>query len=651
MTTHLEAPVFLDRHPPVSLPQDDKMAKPRRLSLEKAQEAHHYTYEKSSLRGVAMLEKLGADDLPSVGWLAQLTKAVVEISVNAAQIEGDEARSDSNHADHKHIAASLAIPDAGSPAKAIEHVLQVVKEGTATGPAEQIAQYAAMFQAMKPPAVVSEVYLDDTYARMRLAGSNPAWLQQVDARDGVPGDFGVTAEHYQAAVGGADSLEAAAAEGRLFLCSYRELLDATPGGFPVPGKIEVNYAKDPAGWDAAYQAREASYADCDQRKVPVAPLALFAVSNRTQTLVPVAIQLFPNGHRGESYPVFTPRDGPAWVEAKSAVQSADFNVHELISHLGLTHLVQEAFCLAMHNCLSMAHPLHRLLAPHFEGTFLINTSADSALVNPAGGVDTILGPTIGSSIEVSAAALKAFDFNQAIFPRQLASRGVASREILPEYPYRDDGLLVWAATERWVSGYVRRYYRSDADVVADTELAAFVQQVGQYKHTDPQGRLVGGGIGGVGEENGRVVTRAYLIAMVTQIIWNGSAQHAAVNFPQADIMSYAPNMPGCLMGPLPASYVGSTAQSYMQLLPPQELARVQQGLTLLLGAIHHTELGGYGTEGPLKRPWFSDREVQEQLTAYQGALQGVEEQIIERNHGRPAYDYLRPSLIPQSINI
>ena len=32
------------------------------------------------------------------------------------------------------------------------------------------------------------------------------------------------------------------------------------GSVPVPDKISVDYEKDPAGWDAAYRAREASYA-------------------------------------------------------------------------------------------------------------------------------------------------------------------------------------------------------------------------------------------------------------------------------------------------------------------------------------------------------------------------------------------------------
>ena len=60
---------------------------------------------------------------------------------------------------------------------------------------------------------------------------------------------------------------------------------------------------------------------------------------------------------------------PAWDKAKTAVQAADGNYHEAVSHLGQTHLVVEAFVMATENQLS-GHPVAKLLQPHFEGTLL-----------------------------------------------------------------------------------------------------------------------------------------------------------------------------------------------------------------------------------------------------------------------------------------
>ncbi len=55
-----------------------------------------------------------------------------------------------------------------------------------------------------------------------------------------------------------------------------------------------------------------------------------------------------------------------------------FSVHEVVSHLGNTHVVMEAPMVALHRQLPKAHPVHALLAPHFEGTALINWGAHNA---------------------------------------------------------------------------------------------------------------------------------------------------------------------------------------------------------------------------------------------------------------------------------
>ncbi|CAN0534650.1 unnamed protein product, partial [Laminaria digitata] len=40
-------------------------------------------------------------------------------------------------------------------------------------------------------------------------------------------------------------------------------------------------------------------------------------------------------------PIFTPEDGYNWLIAKTCFEAADFIIHEVISHLGNTHLVLE----------------------------------------------------------------------------------------------------------------------------------------------------------------------------------------------------------------------------------------------------------------------------------------------------------------------
>jgi hypothetical protein len=52
-----------------------------------------------------------------------------------------------------------------------------------------------------------------------------------------------------------------------------------------------------------------------------------------------------------------------------------------------------------------------------------------------------------------------------------------------DYPFADDGLDLWKAIVGYFSDYLRVYYKSDADVAADTELQGWWDElkVGDYR--------------------------------------------------------------------------------------------------------------------------------------------------------------------------
>ncbi|CAN0440211.1 unnamed protein product, partial [Ectocarpus sp. 13 AM-2016] len=52
------------------------------------------------------------------------------------------------------------------------------------------------------------------------------------------------------------------------------------------------------------------------------------------------------------------------------------SIHEVVSHLGNTHVVLEGPMVSMNRQLPKEHPIHALFAPHVEGTALINWGAD-----------------------------------------------------------------------------------------------------------------------------------------------------------------------------------------------------------------------------------------------------------------------------------
>lgn len=475
------------------------------------------------------------------------------------------------------------------------------------GKASATSDYSALFSLLLVPPVISNYDADLVFARMRLAGPNPLVIQRIDKPDPR---FPVTEAQFQAVMGSGDSLARAGAEGRLYLTDY-SIFEGITTGSTSGGQKYIE-----------------------------APLALFAVpaaAASDRRLRAVAIQLSQKAGAA----IFTPGDGTSWLLARLFVQVADGNYHEVISHLGLTHLVLEEFAMATPRQLSVQHPLYLLLTPHYQGTLFINDSAEKSLIAPGGPVDQLLGGEIGASIQLCIQAVSSYRINQAFLPRALAQRGVDDPAKLPDYPYRDDALLLWKDIHTWVGDYLALYYSGDADVQADYELQAWIKELGSSD---------GGKLQDIGEANGGIQTRAYLVDLATFVVFTASVQHASVNFPQRTIMSYTPALPLASYAPAPASVVPDLPPSELLVyLPPLQMATLQQAILFGLGNVYFTRLGDY--DAYLRAPWFGDPRVSPLLQSFQTRLRATEREIGRRNLSRIPYDTLLPSAIPQSINI
>ncbi|AFY58433.1 lipoxygenase [Rivularia sp. PCC 7116] len=487
----------------------------------------------------------------------------------------------------------------------LSRVKSLLYEKRPRGHAKSLNDYHKLFPEMGIPKIAENFSTDEQFAYMRVAGYNPVMIEQVNKL----GDrFPVTEAQYREVMGD-DSLAAAGEEGRLYLADYGILKGAVNGTFP------------------------------SQQKYIYAPLALFAIpknsnSNKPTLMRPVAIQC---GQNPQDNPIITPKsDKYAWLFAKTIVQIADANYHEAVTHLGRTHLLVGPFVVATHRQLPDSHPLNILLSPHFEGTLAINDAAQRRLIAAGGGVDKLLASTIDNSRVLAAVGLQSYGFNEAMLPKQLEKRGVNDTQKLPVYPYRDDALLVWNTIHQWVGDYLNIYYKSDADVKNDTKLQNWAIEAGAFD---------GGRVPDFGQQHGLIQTLDYLIDAITLIIFTASAQHAAVNFPQGDMMNYAPAVP--LAGYQPASILEGkvTEENYLNLLPPLEQAQEQLNLVHLLGSIYYQTLGDYPEN------YFKDTLVKPALQQFRNNLIEVEATIHQRNQNRPTYEYLLPSKIPQSINI
>jgi arachidonate 15-lipoxygenase len=129
------------------------------------------------------------------------------------------------------------------------------------------------------------------------------------------------------------------------------------------------------------------------------------------------------------------------------------------------------------------------------------------------------------------------------------------------------------------------------------------------------------------------------------VVFTCSVQHAAVNFPQYDVMSYAPRMPFAAYAPPPTTKTGATEADYLALLPPLNIAEQQMEIGYLLGSVRYTTLGRYGPRA------FRDPRVAEPLAVFQTRLAEIGTKIEERNSERRPYTVLAASGVPQSINV
>lgn len=487
-----------------------------------------------------------------------------------------------------------------------------------------LSNYKDLFQIIYLPTIAYDVQEDKAFAAQRVAGANPLVIERFHS--GLFDKFPVTDAQYQSVMGSSDSLVKALAENRLYVTDYQVLREIDPGTIDIENKTIQKYIYHPIALFAVEPG------DCPNRR-----------------LVPVAIQCYQDP--SPDNPIFlAPSDNSslkkpwAWRMAKLIVQIADGNYHEFVSHLGGTHLRMEPIAIATDRKLPITHPLGALLRPHFEGTLFINDSAVRGLVEPEGTVDKVAAGTLKSSILLSVKGAKdhPYPFNESSLPKVLKARGVDNPQYLPNYPYRDDGLLIWNAIYEWVASYLTLFYADDSSVQNDAVIQAWIQDL-----TAPDG----GQMTGIGEratEDSPVTiqTLTYLIEAVTLIIFTASANHAAVNFPQASFMTYMPNMPLAGYREAPKTTVGISEQDYLDLLPPLCQAESQMNMTYLLGSVYYTTLGNYG------KSYFSDNRVQDLLKVFHEKLFDIELEIAARNEARPIeYDVLRPSRIPQSINI
>ncbi|CAK9146782.1 unnamed protein product [Ilex paraguariensis] len=370
-------------------------------------------------------------------------------------------------------------------------------------------------------------FRDVEFGRQTLAGLNPYSIQlvkkwplksELDPTVYGPPESAITTELVEQEIKGFMTVDEAVEKKRLFILDYHDLL------LPY-----VNKVREIKG-TTLYGSR-----------------TLFFLTP-SGTLRPLAIELTRPPLDGKPQwkkvyrPSWSATDAWLWRLAKVHVLAHDSGYHQLVSHWLRTHCCTEPYIIATNRQLSTMHPIFRLLHPHLRYTMEINALARVALINAGGTIESSFSPG-EYSMEISSAAYDLlWQFDLQALPADLISRGMAVENptaphglklAIEDYPFANDGLILWDAIKEWVTDYVNHYYPSKTLVQSDQELQEWWTEIRTVGHRDKK------------DEPWWPVldTPEDLIGILTTIIWVASGHHAAVNFGQYDFAAYFPNRP------------------------------------------------------------------------------------------------------------
>nr|XP_020724747.1 arachidonate 15-lipoxygenase B-like [Odocoileus virginianus texanus] len=469
---------------------------------------------------------------------------------------------------------------------------------------KSLKEMRRVFNFRKTPAVeyVFEHWQEDAFfAYQFLNGLNPVLIRRCHY---LPKNFPVTDAMVAPVLGPGTSLQAELEKGSLFLVDYGLLAGVRTN--VINGRPQFS----------------------------TAPMTLLYQHPGHGPLLPLAIQL--SQTPGPNSPIFLPSDDKwDWLLAKTWVRNAEFSIHEALTHLLQAHLVPEVFALATLRQLPHCHPLFKLLIPHTRYTLHINTLGRERLIAPGQVVDRSTGLGIGGFSELIQKNMEQLNYSALCLPDDIRARGV---EDIPDYYYRDDGMQIWGAVERFVSEMIDIYYPSDESVRDDSELQAWVWEIFSEGFLGRESSGLPSTLG----------TREALIQYVTMVIFNCSAKHSAVSAGQYDFGAWMPNLPPTMQLPPPTSKGQARLEGFLATLPPvNATCDVVTALWLL-----SKEPGDRRPLGTYPDEHFIEEAPRRSIAAFQSRLAEISRDIQERNRSLALpYPYLDPPLIENSVSI
>ncbi|KAG4917949.1 hypothetical protein JHK82_055406 [Glycine max] len=198
---------------------------------------------------------------------------------------------------------------------------------------------------------------------------------------------------------------------------------------------------------------------------------------------------------------------------------------------------------------------------------------------------------------------------------------------IEDYPFANDGLLIWDAIKQWVTDYVNHYYPTPSIIESDQELQAWWKEIKTVGHGDKS------------EEPWwpNLNTSKDLIDIITTIAWVASGHHAAVNFSQYAYGGYFPNRPTIARNKMPTedpseeewgNFLNKPEQTLLECFPSQIQATLVMVVLNLLSdhSLDEQYIGKY-----MEPSWAENPTIKVAFERFNRRLKEIEGIIDSRN--------------------
>lgn len=219
------------------------------------------------------------------------------------------------------------------------------------------------------------------------------------------------------------------------------------------------------------------------------------------------------------------------------------------------------------------------------------------------------------------------------------------RLTVDDYPFANDGLLIWSAIKQWVEDYVSHYYPDPSHITDDYELQRWWDEVRTEGHGDKKDEPWWP----------KLNTLESLIHTLTTIIWVASAHHAAVNFGQYGFGGYFPNRPSIARTNMPTEdaqkenfvrFLRKPEVSLLECLPSQIQATVVMAVLDVLSS-HSVDEEYLGSE--LEAAWVKDPVIQRAYERFNGRIREIEGIIDSRNSDPKLKNRVGAGVVPYEL--